>query len=203
MKNNEIKNCWGGKRACAGRKKTCSKKIPFNRRINADVLNILREYSSRHNMTETDALENAIIFQSNIDKLKGETNMKIAIPTADNKLCAHFGHCETFTFVEVNTETKEITSKECKVPAEGVSCQTSRWIAEQGANIVLAGGMGSKPLQTFAQCGVKVVTGCPESDIDEIVNSYLNNTLESGDNLCEGGHHHNCGHHNHAHQCHK
>ena len=36
--------------------------------------------------------------------------MKIGIPTLEGKLCAHFGHCETFTFVEVNPETKEIIS---------------------------------------------------------------------------------------------
>ena len=37
--------------------------------------------------------------------------MKIVIPTLDGKLCAHFGHCETFSFVEVNPETKEILSR--------------------------------------------------------------------------------------------
>ena len=42
-KNNCNKNkCWGGKRECAGRKRTCRKKVSFNRRINEDVLNILR-----------------------------------------------------------------------------------------------------------------------------------------------------------------
>ena len=71
--------CWGGKRECAGRKRTCRKKVPFNRRINEDVLNILKEYAQIHNMTETEALESAIILQSNIEKLKGETTMKIAI----------------------------------------------------------------------------------------------------------------------------
>ena len=36
--------------------------------------------------------------------------MKIAIPTLDGKLCAHFGHCETFSFAEVDMDTKEILS---------------------------------------------------------------------------------------------
>ena len=55
MKESNFKQnkCWGGKRECAGRKKTCRKKVPFNRRINEDVLNILREYAQSHNMTET------------------------------------------------------------------------------------------------------------------------------------------------------
>lgn len=41
--------------------------------------------------------------------------MKIVIPSAKDKLCGHFGHCEYFTFVKVNPETKEILSIEKKV----------------------------------------------------------------------------------------
>ena len=81
MKESNFKQnkCWGGKRECAGRKKTCRKKVPFNRRINEDVLNILREYAQSHNMTETEALESAIILQSNVEKLKGDKIMKKAL----------------------------------------------------------------------------------------------------------------------------
>ena len=88
--------------------------------------------------------------------------MKIAIPTADGKLCPHFGHCEAFTFAEIDEVTKEIKTIEQKIPEEGISCQSAAWIAEQGAQIVLAGGMGGRPLQMFANCGVEVITGCPE-----------------------------------------
>ena len=114
--------CWGGKRECAGRNRTYRKKISFNRRINEDVLNILKEYAKSHSMTETEVLESAIILQSNIEKLRGDKIMKIVIPSAEDKLCGHFGHCEYFTFVEVNPETKEILSIEKKVPEEGISC---------------------------------------------------------------------------------
>ena len=151
--------CWGGKREYAGRKRTCRKKVPFNRRINEDVLNILKEYAQRHNITETEALESAIILQTNIEKLKGDKIMKIVIPSANEKLCGHFGHCEYFTFVEINPETKEIINIEKKVPEEGISCQSASWIATQGANIILAGGMGGRPMAIFAQNGVKVIAG--------------------------------------------
>ena len=99
---------WGGKREQAGRKKTCLRKVPFNRRINENILNILRDYAKRHNLTDTEALESAILLQSNIEKLKGVKIMKICIPTSDGKLCGHFGHCDSFTFAEINPETKEI-----------------------------------------------------------------------------------------------
>ncbi len=194
--------CWGGKRECAGRKKTCRNKVPFNRRINEDVLNILREYAQNHNITETEALESAIILQSNIEKLKGDKIMKIVIPSAENKLCGHFGHCEYFTFVEVNPESKEILSIEKKVPEEGISCQSANWLATQGANVVLAGGMGGRPMAIFAQNGVKIVAGCPELDIEEVVTKFLNDTLVTSENACGGEHHHCHGHHHGEHHCH-
>ena len=194
--------CWGGKRECAGRKKTCRNKVPFNRRINEDVLNILKEFAKNHNITETEALESAILLQSNIEKLKGDKIMKIVIPSAENKLCGHFGHCEYFTFVEVNPETKEILSIDKKFPEEGISCQSANWIASQGANIVLAGGMGGRPMAIFAQNGVKIVAGCPELDIEEVVTKFLNNTLVTGENACGGEHHHCHGHHHGEHHCH-
>ena len=195
--------CWGGKREYAGRKRTCRKKVPFNRRINEDVLNILKEYAQRHNITETEALESAIILQTNIEKLKGDKIMKIVIPSADEKLCGHFGHCEYFTFVEINPETKEILNIEKKVPEEGISCQSASWIATQGANVILAGGMGGRPMAIFAQNGVKVIAGCPELEIETVVNQFLNDSLALGENSC-GGEHHHCHGHNHGehHHCH-
>ena len=66
MKCNNSK--WGGKREMSGRKKTCLKKVPFNRRINENILNILHEYAKSHNITDTEALESAILLQTNIEK---------------------------------------------------------------------------------------------------------------------------------------
>ena len=129
--------------------------------------------------------------------------MKIAIPTVDGKLCAHFGHCESFTFAEIDETTKEIKTIEERIPEEGISCQSAAWIAEQGAQIVLAGGMGGRPLQMFANCGVNVITGCPEEDIEEVVTQFLTSTLETGENACGGEHHHCQGHHQEHHHCHE
>lgn len=203
----ENKSSRGGKRQFAGRKKTCLNKVPFNRRINENILNILKEYAKKHNITETEALESAILLQTNIEKLKGGTNMKIAIPTLEGKLCSHFGHCETFSFVDVNPETKEIIEITTGIPEEGITCQSANWIAAQGASVVLAGGMGGRPMMLFAQNGVEVIPGCPEMEIKDIVKMYLENNLTAGENSCGHdpnhschgghgeGHHHHCGGH--------
>ena len=131
--------------------------------------------------------------------------MKIAIPTADKKLCAHFGHCEIFSFAEVNEETNEITKLYTDAPEGGVSCQSAGWLAGQSVDVVLAGGMGERPMMVLEQSGIKVITGCPELPIQEVVELYLKNELKTGENSCghddhhncHGGHgeHHHCGHH--------
>ena len=36
--------------------------------------------------------------------------MKIAIPTADGRLCLHFGHCETFAIVEADADACTVSS---------------------------------------------------------------------------------------------
>ena len=53
------KGQWGGRREGAGRK--CENpKIPFNRRLNEELINKLKTYASENGITETEALERAI-----------------------------------------------------------------------------------------------------------------------------------------------
>ncbi len=130
--------------------------------------------------------------------------MKICIPTSEGKLCGHFGHCDSFTFAEINPETKEISNIEEIVPEGGISCQSAGWIAQQGVNKVLAGGMGGRPMMMFEMNGIEVIAGCPELPIREVIEGYLSGTLETGDNSCGGeGHDHaHCHHHGEGHHCH-
>ena len=148
---------------------------------------------------DMDEMIDNLIATDRAEKLKGDKIMKIVIPSKEEKLCGHFGHCEYFTFAEVNPETKEIISIEKKVPEDGISCQSASWISSQGANLVLAGGMGGRPLQIFAQNGAKVVVGCPELEVEEVINQYFNDTLSTGENSC-GGEHHHCHGHRHEHK---
>ena len=126
--------------------------------------------------------------------------MKIAVPTTDGKLCTHFGHCETFSFVEVDDENKKILSIEILAPEGGVSCQSAGWVATQGIDMLLAGGMGQRPLSIFLEQDVQVVLGCPELEVQEVVKQYLEGVLESGENSCGHGENHVCGSHE-GHHC--
>ena len=50
--------------------------------------------------------------------------------------------------------------------------------------------------------GIKVVAGCPELEINNIVEKYLNNTLATGENSCGSDPNHSCHGHGHEHHCH-
>lgn len=111
--------------------------------------------------------------------------MKIAVPTAQGMLCQHFGHCEVFTFFEVDEATKQIKNVEEVIPPEHVPGIIPPWVSKQGATVVLAGGMGARAQELFAQQNVKVIAGCPSNKPEEIVEAYLNDKLVLGENTCD------------------
>ena len=113
--------------------------------------------------------------------------MKIALPVAQGKLCLHFGHCEVFAFVEVDPDSKKILNTEMLPPPPHEPGVLPPWVASQGGNLVIAGGMGGRAIQLFEQAGVHVITGAPADDPEKIVMAYLNSDLATGDNACNHG----------------
>ena len=114
-----------------------------------------------------------------------ENKMKIAIPLAQGKLTLHFGHCEQFAIIDVNNETKEITGREDLTPPAHEPGVLPQWLHEQNVNIIIAGGMGQRAQQLFTQNDIKVVVGASSSTPEELVLAYLQDTLQTGDNICD------------------
>ena len=111
--------------------------------------------------------------------------MKIAIPTINGELCMHFGHCEVFTIMDVNTETGKIVSVNAEVPPAHEPGVLPKWLGEKNVDIIIAGGMGSRAQQLFAANNVKVVVGASAGKPEDIVKSYIANTLTTGSNVCD------------------
>ena len=109
--------------------------------------------------------------------------MKFAIPLAEGKLTAHFGHCQEFALVEV--EDNQIKSKETLVPPPHEPGVLPKWLHDQGANVIIAGGMGARALDLFAQNDIKVIVGASALAPEELVKQYLDNTLQTGGNVCD------------------
>lgn len=111
--------------------------------------------------------------------------MKIAIPMAEGRLCMHFGHCEQFALVDADGKTKKITGQTFLTPPPHEPGVLPKWLREQGANVILAGGMGSRAQALFAENGIKVVIGAPAETPEALVAKYLEGTLVSGANACD------------------
>jgi predicted Fe-Mo cluster-binding NifX family protein len=124
---------------------------------------------------------------------------KIAVPVVNNKLSAHFGHCEYFAFF---TEENGVITKRENIPgpahAPGV---IPPWIAAQGATEIIAGGMGTMAQNLFIQNNVKVILGAAEIDPEQLVKDYIAGQLQAGNNSCDhpDGHGHGGDHDHHNH----
>ena len=109
--------------------------------------------------------------------------MKFAIPLAEGKLTAHFGHCQEFALVDV--EDNKIKNKETLVPPPHEPGVLPKWLHEQGADVIIAGGMGARALDLFAQNNIKVIVGASALAPEELVKQYLDNSLQTGGNVCD------------------
>ena len=117
---------------------------------------------------------------------KKEDNMEktiFAIPVSGGKLCSHFGHCDQFALVE--TEDGKIKGKTMHTPPPHEPGVLPKWLHEMGANIIIAGGMGSRAQQLFDEAGIKVVTGATMDSAESLVNQYLADSLITGANVCD------------------
>lgn len=112
--------------------------------------------------------------------------MKIAIPLHDGVLCAHFGHCQHFGVYAVDPEAKEPGEGELLDPPPHEPGVLPRWLASQGVNRIIAGGMGMRAQQLFRQFGIEVVVGAPAGLAPrEILRDHLAGQLQAGANLCD------------------
>ncbi len=117
-------------------------------------------------------------------QLNTEVPMRFAVPTQDKKLCAHFGHCEAFALIDTDGDGK-ILNETYVTPPPHEPGLLPPWIAGQGVNCVIAGGMGARAQQLFSENGVRVVTGAQGENAREVVENYLKGTLVTGANTCD------------------
>lgn len=97
----------------------------------------------------------------------------------------HFGHCEKFALLDVDKQAKKILGrKDVDSPPHQPGLLPS-WLAEQGVNLVIAGGMGQRALQIFQSHGIQVLVGASPEAPERIVGEYLAGTLKSGGNVCD------------------
>ena len=131
--------------------------------------------------------------------------MLIAIPSdssegLDSTISEHFGHCGAFTIVEVSgSEVGEVTILPNGGHEEGGCMAPVQLLKEKGVEILLAGGMGQRPLAGFQQVGIAVHFKSDAQTVGEAVELFIGGgcpafdetqTCGGGGGECGGHHHH-------------
>jgi len=122
-------------------------------------------------------------------------NGRIAVPSngeggLDATRSGHFGHCDTFTLIDVKdgkiTNVSTIKNREhvqggCMVPVN--------LLASHNVNALIVGGIGMRPLMGFRQVGITVYHDGERREIRPVVEDLIAGRLPeiSDDKVCGGG----------------
>ena len=60
-----------------------------------------------------------------------------------------------------------------------------KWLSELSVALVIAGGMGRRAQQLFAQNNIDVVVGAADNTPQELATQYLTGQLQCGENVCD------------------
>ncbi len=132
--------------------------------------------------------------------------MLIAIPSdttdgLDAAISDHFGHCAAFTLVTVDDNViGEVSILENAGHVEGGCMAPVTLLKERGVEILLAGGMGGRPLAGFQQVGIDVHHKENAGTVREAVELFVSGGCRSfGEAQTCGGGEGACGGHDHQH----
>ena len=122
----------------------------------------------------------------------------LAVPSAmpgglDAQMGMHFGHCDIYTLVEIEDNAiKNVTTLE-NVPHQQGGCMAPvQHLASHGVKVLLAGGMGMRPLMGFQQVGVQVYFAGQFPTVGGAVEAFIKGQLPPFglEFTCGGGHAH-------------
>ena len=119
--------------------------------------------------------------------------MKVAIPTRNNAVDDHFGHCAGYTVYTIGDD-KKIQSKEALPSPAGCGCKSNiaSVMQEMGITVMLAGNMGNGALNVLSNHGIKVYRGC-SGNTDDLIRQFLSGEVNDSGELCHA--------HEDGHQC--
>ena len=117
--------------------------------------------------------------------------MKIALPSCQNQVDAHFGHCEYFTVFTINDQN-EIMSEETLSSPAGCGCKSNiaQTLSQMGVKMMLAGNMGQGAVNVLNSCGIDVIRGCA-GDVKVVTEKWLSGRLNDSGVACDQ-HQHGC-----------
>lgn len=130
--------------------------------------------------------------------------MRVALPLSEGKFSLHYGRSEALSLHEIDLEKGTASHLGLRLFPAG-TCSAAPWVAEQGVDVLLAGGLGSGAAQGLGEVGVKVFAGIAETDPAKVLNAFLAGVIQArelapGESLCQG-HDDDHDHHGPDHVC--
>jgi predicted Fe-Mo cluster-binding NifX family protein len=124
-----------------------------------------------------------------------QPNKTVAIPSMppgglEALRAGHFGHCEFFTLVQVEDGKIQNVSIVPNPPHVQGGCQAPvNLLHKSGADAIIVGGIGMRPLMGFRQVGIDVYFGPEGETVSKVVDQFVNGRLQliAGDQVCGGG----------------
>jgi predicted Fe-Mo cluster-binding NifX family protein len=123
--------------------------------------------------------------------------MKLAVPTKDQMVDSHFGHCDHYTIFTID-ESKSVQKTEDYESPQGCGCKSDVAILlkAEGVDVMLAGNMGQGAVNKVQEAGIKVIRGCV-GNINDVVKQYLSGFIMDSGEVCShvhGEEGHECNH---------
>ncbi len=122
-------------------------------------------------------------------------SLVVAIPSTNPgglkaPLGAHFGHCDLYTLVKIAEGKVLEVATLPNVPHQQGGCMAPvNHLAQNGVQVLIAGGMGMRPLMGFHQAGIQVLYGNGAQTVGEAVAALLQGKLPqfNSEFTCGGG----------------
>jgi len=122
-------------------------------------------------------------------------NGRIAVPSMqegglDGKRSGHFGHCDTFTLIDVKDGAiAKVSTITNETHVQGGCMVPVNLLASNQVNALIVGGIGMRPLMGFRQVGIDVYHDDQRPDIRPVVEDLIAGKLAmiAEDQVCGGG----------------
>ena len=122
-------------------------------------------------------------------------NGRIAVPSNGNggldaTRSGHFGHCDVFTFIDVeNGAIKKVSTLQNQEHVQGGCMVPVNLLASHNVKALVVGGIGMRPLMGFKQAGIEVYHDSQRVEIRPVVEDLIAGKLPeiTDDQVCGGG----------------
>lgn len=108
--------------------------------------------------------------------------MRVALAVDNNMITEHFGHCEYFVIYDV--ENKEIKGSEIIKNPPHQKGALPKFLKEHRVDVIITGNMGKMAVNLMKNLDIECYRGV-KGELVDVINAYIDGTLEFDDRECE------------------